>query len=295
MLHSACVGLSQSPPMQNIEVVHDLVKLFLIVDKMELKNNGVWRLQAVDMVKYLLNDRENNFSFRLFVSSMIKLNTAVQFRCNFSSLICSYVNKLHDFFRMTNYVYNRKSPCSMKPNKQFTYNNTELQQSTYGLYYPVSYKCDHLAFYNFIKIKCSSDLSPLVDPILLSYFSYPKSNNNNNNSNNDDEMVDLFPKRNGGEYSFSKRPTSPPPLPEYKLSYGFDKESHFVVLNNNRHLFDEHDRKFILHPVYDKATYKRDELRRLLLKYHPDKNITYAPVSAMLISKCRALLKKCVM
>ncbi|ACH69372.1 hypothetical protein PsunGV_gp022 [Pseudalatia unipuncta granulovirus] len=106
-----------------------------------------------------------------------------------------------------------------------------------------------------------------------------------------DNTDDLFPKRSGGQYYFTKPSV---PFPTYKFCYGFDQKSHYSVLADNQHLFDKEDLDFIQHSIKDNKTYTKPQLRRLLLKYHPDKNPVYAKVSAMLINKCRQMLKKCI-
>ncbi len=111
-------------------------------------------------------------------------------------------------------------------------------------------------------------------------FSTPTANDSN----------DLFPKRSGGQYSFTKPSV---PFPTYKFCYGFEKESHYSILTDNQHLFDKEDLQFIQHSIEDNSTYTKPQLRRLLLKYHPDKNPVYSKVSAMLLGKCRDMLKKC--
>lgn len=110
-------------------------------------------------------------------------------------------------------------------------------------------------------------------------------------SSSTSDANDLFPKRSGGQYSFTKPSV---PFPSYKFCYGFEQESHYSVLTDNQHLFDKEDLKFIQHSVNDNQTYTKPQLRRLLLKYHPDKNPVYSKVSAVLINKCRNMLKKCI-
>nr|AXS01038.1 ORF019 [Spodoptera frugiperda granulovirus] len=283
--------------MQNIKTLDKMMALFVLIDKAEMMKNGVWRLQTMQSLQCMIESYKRCFTVGSFTMNMIKLNTAVNNRCYFSKEIHPYVKDIQNFFRMVNYIYNRKSPCSLKPNKRFRY-KTKHVPSPFGYYHPITFKYKHTDLYRFITTPCKSMLSFLVDDLLISHFANFTDNVNveeeDNNDEEEEELVDLFPKRTGGEYSFSKHPPPPPPLPEFKFSYGFDKESHYAVLNENRHLFDEQDLKFILHPMYEEKTYKKEDLRRLLLKYHPDKNTVYAPVSAMLLLKCRNLLKKCI-
>ncbi|ABY47713.1 hypothetical protein HaGV_gp022 [Helicoverpa armigera granulovirus] len=110
-------------------------------------------------------------------------------------------------------------------------------------------------------------------------------------SSSTSDANDLFPKRSGGQYSFTKPSV---PFPSYKFCYGFEQESHYSALTDNQHLFDKEDLQFIQHSVDDNQTYTKPQLRRLLLKYHPDKNPVYSKVSAVLINKCRNMLKKCI-
>ena len=330
-------GLTQDPPLQNLNHIRECFDAFLKIDRAELRlTKRISILQNTRSIDVMLQSglrKSNLIVISHLIHCILNMERAVLVR-----IICynyhnsCYIKKQVKFFRMLLYLYSPKFKAAIVPDETFVYSK-QAKSCLYGKYFVVKFTSDDSQFYkdacentkpeyrtlfsHLNNDESSSDQSSSSssgakfpggsytyenfkeffaqnDAAFREFFnsqSFDFGNIFTSSTTTPNNSEDLFPKRGGGQYSFTKPSI---PFPSYKFCYGFEQESHYSTLTDNQHLFDKEDLRFIQHSIDDTSTYTRPQLRRLLLKYHPDKNPVYTKVSAVLLSKCRNMLKKCI-
>ncbi|AQQ80290.1 ORF23 [Betabaculovirus altermyunipunctae] len=252
--------------MQEYKMLRNVYQLFLFEDARIFRNKGVNSLQNSHYLLALLY--RDTVCIQAIIQSLLALHKSVMTRLTVTGQFKKYIDDLQSFLQMYYYLHDKTSSKSKRPDPSiFTYDDKPYFNDKCGFYYKIKYATNTSEDSEFFKFVTDSENT-------FEQFFEPQ----------------LFPKRTGGQYSYSKIKNL---LPDYAPWLGFQVKSHYLTLQKNVNIFDDEDLAFIKHYIFKRDVYNRSQLRRLLFKYHPDKNQKYSKVSAILLAKCKAMLKRC--